>query len=235
MYTAYRSQIKRRVFVRFALYSLPFLAILGFIIWLIFLKQQPTTTTNFAKEGAQVAVVKPEKVVFDDSGLFKITLPSSWGKNGRKNPFTNQVYYEYQSRAKNYDNRWLRIYVDVYPTNFAVSRVLPVSIKQNRVVIESPESVSDECWTFTGAPLANNGDDSGAGQTWAAKWKNINFTCDMNKNRNYVGAVSESEGYGLTMVSANGDKHKYFFVYIDNNVRPDFEIFTDSITTFETM
>jgi hypothetical protein len=230
MYTAYKRQTKRRVFFRFVVVVIPLLLIMISVIWFLFFRDQSSESTNFSKVGAEIAVVKPETKDFTNE-YFKITLPASWESLGKKNPFIDQVYYEYQSKLKNYDNRWLRVYVDVYPPHFAINRVLPVSVKDNRVAVDSNDGVSDECWTFTGAPLGSN--DSAAGQTWSAKWKSISFTCDMNKNRNYTGAASEIEGYGLALVNKDGQKHKYFFVYIDSNVRPDYGIFEDSLRTFE--
>ena len=56
----------------------------------------------------------------------------------------------------------------------------------------------------------------------------------MAKPQNLTGTASEDEGIGNTIVSSDGTKHKYFFVYIDHNVAPDNKIFTEALKSFET-
>lgn len=231
MYTAYKRQRKQKVFIKFVLVTLPILVIIGLALWFLLFRDQGTSSTNFAKVGGQVAVVTPQTKDFSNE-YFTVTLPSSWESLGRQNPYSNQVYFEYQSKLKNYDNRWLRVYVDVFPNDFAITRVMPISVNQNKVEVDGVESISDECRTFTGAPLAGSS-SSASSQTWAAKWKDIKFTCDMNVALNYVGAASVEEGYGITLTNNDGAKHKYFFLYIDHNVRPDYSIFVGAVKSFK--
>jgi hypothetical protein len=226
MYTANHRLRKRKIFLKFFIFVVPFLAILAVIAWFVFFRND-SSSSNFSKAGAEIAYVAPVTKDFTNN-YFKITLPSTWADLGRKNPFSNQVYYEFQNTEKNYDNRWLRVYVDVFPQDFAITRLLPIMVVNNRFVPDS--NWSEECKTFTGAPLSGNGQASGS---WLAKWKGISFYCDMNTLLNYLGTASVDEGYGVSLVGNNGQHHKYFFVYIDHNVRPDYSILTNAVRSFE--
>jgi hypothetical protein len=97
-----------------------------------------------------------------------------------------------------------------------------------------PGVISDDCTTFTGAPSPGSGGRS-SNQIWSAKWQGVKFACSMSKPDNYVGTASVEEGYGITLLSQKGVKHKYFFVYIDHNVRPEYQILTDALKSFETL
>lgn len=229
MYTSNKRQRKHRVFLKFILFVLPFIVLLGLLVWYVFFR--PTSSSsNFSKTGAEIAVVKPEVKDYN-TDLFKVTLPSSWEMLGKKNPYSDQVYYEFHSTQKDYDNRWLKVYVDIFPKDFAINRLLPVTMVSEHIV---PGVLSDECNTFTGAPLPG-ALNKPTTQTWAAKWQGVDFICDMANPQNVVGTASSEEGYGISLASKSGTKHKYFFVYIDHNVRPDYSVLTDAIKSFETL
>lgn len=136
----------------------------------------------------------------------------------------------FQNTQKDFDNRWIRVYVDIFPPNFALNRLMPITIVNNKII---PDSVSEECKSFTGAPIsgANRQQTS---QTWAAKYKNVDFVCDMATPRNYVGTASAGQGYGTTLTNKDGSSHKYFIVYIDHNIHPEYSTFSDALKSFET-
>ncbi|MFO0882154.1 MAG: hypothetical protein U0491_01775 [Candidatus Saccharimonadales bacterium] len=213
------------------LFTLPFLAGFLFVIWFVFLRNSnDSSTTNFSKAGGQVAVVTPQQKTFTTE-YFSISLPSGWEFLGKKNPTSEEVYFEYQSKIKDYDNRLVRVYVDVYPKEYALNRLLPVTVVDNRLV---PGTLSDDCKSFTGAPLGGTGASRSA-NTWAAKWQGVDFTCDMVRQQNYSGTASQEEGNQVTLVSSTGQKHKFFIVYIDQNVRPDYQIFSEAVKSFQTI
>lgn len=230
MYSANKRQRKHKVFMRFMLFVTPFILIIGLLIWFIFFRTVDSSA-SFSRSGAEVAVVKPATKDFTND-LFKISLPTTWESLGKKNPYSDEVFFEYQNQQKDYDNRWLRVYVDTFPKGYPLNRLMPISVIDNRVV---PGVLSDECSTFTGAPLQGAGTQS-ASQTWTAKWQQIDFICDMSKTvGNKSGTASSDEGYGVTVAGSDGTKHKYFFVYIDHNIRPEYSIFTDSLKSFKTL
>lgn len=230
MYAANKRQRRHKIFMRFALFVTPFILAIGLLIWFILFRSTESTSTNFARSGAQVATVKPAtKDISTD--LFRISLPTTWEALGKKNPFSDEVYYEFQSTQKDFDNRWLRVYVDTFPKDYPLNRLMPINIVEGRVV---PGTLSDECSSFTGAPLdARTG--QATGQNWTAKWQGTDFICDMTKASNKSGTASIEEGYGVMIKSGDGTKHKYFFVYIDQNIRPEYQIFTDALKSFKTL
>jgi hypothetical protein len=228
MYTANKRQRKYKIFFKFMLFVLPFIFAIGFLVWFIFMRPSESSA-NFAKAGTDIAQVQAAKKDFTND-YFKISLPVGWADHGKQNPLANQVFYEYQSAIKNYDNRWLHVYVDVFPADFAINKLLPVEVVNNRI---NPGDISDDCTTFTGSPSPGSGGRA-LNQTWSAKWQGVKFICSMTQPDNYVGTASVEEGYGITLLSKQGVKHKYFFVYIDHNVRPDYQIFMEALKSFET-
>lgn len=231
MYTANRRQKKYKIFLKFMLFLVPLMLIVAGVIWFIFIRNNNDIASSFSKENGQVYIAKPSTKIFSNE-MFKITLLSTWEANGKKNPYSDQVYYEFQSKEKGNDNRWIRIYVDIYPKSLALNRLQPVTVVDNKFVITG--NISDECSTFTGAPgsTASNAIKS---DTWMAKWNGIDFVCDMTNPQNVAGTASVEEGLGTTFINSNNIKHKYFFMYIDHNVRPDYQLFVDALKSFETI
>lgn len=109
---------------------------------------------------------------------------------------------------------------------------MPITLVENKIV---PGILSDDCKTFTGAPLDKSVANSASASTWTAKWQGINFVCDMARPQNLIGTASEEEGIGNTITGSDGKKHRYFFVYIDHNVNPDYGIFTNALKSFQTL
>lgn len=229
MYTANKKRRNYKLFWKFTLFVLVILALVTGIVWFTFFRNSDEQSTNFAKAGSEIASVQVSTKEFTNE-LFKLKLPNGWEAQGLKNPVSDEKYYSFQNMVKGYDNRWLRVYVDVIPANYPINKLMPISIVNNRVV---PGILSDDCKTFTGAPL-----DKTVLQTtavWTAKWQGISFVCDMTKPQNLIGTASAEEGAANTILSSDGtSKHKYFFVYIDHNVAPDYKIFTEALKSFET-
>ncbi|MEI6237029.1 MAG: hypothetical protein WCP03_00305 [Candidatus Saccharibacteria bacterium] len=229
MYTANKRQKKHKIFLRFIIFVVPILVILGILVWYVFFRDN-SNSASFSKAGAEVAIVKPVYKDFTNQ-FFKITLPNSWADLGRKNPYSDQVYYEFQNTQKGFDNRWLRVYVDIFPLDFALNRLMPITIANNKII---PDTVSEECTTFTGAPISGANRQQTV-QTWSAKYNSIDFICDMANPRNYVGTASSTQGYATTLTNKDGSSiHKYFFVYIDHNIHPEYLTFSDALKSFET-
>ena len=152
MYTANKKQKNYRLFWKFTLFVLVVLAIAVGIVWFAFLRNADQESTNFAKGGSEIASVEISLKEFSNE-LFTIKLPAGWEAQGLKNPVNDEKYYSFQSMIKGYDNRWLRVYVDVFPPTFPVNKLMPITIVNNRIV---PGVLSDDCKSFTGAPLDKN-------------------------------------------------------------------------------
>lgn len=227
MYVINNQNYKRKILIKYFLFGILFLAIIGVVIWFFFYKNNDNSA-SFTTPGVNVANVKVETKDFENE-YFKITLPTTWVDLGRKNPYSYEVYYEFQNTLKDYDNRWVRVYVDVIPETQAITKLLPVTVVDNHLV---PGELSDTCRSFNGAPA--EGSSQGAAQTWVANWQGIEFNCNMNIAENFIGTASSNEGYGVTLANQNGSNHKYFIVYIDHNIHPDNNFIIDVVNSFET-
>lgn len=188
-----------------------------------------TTETTATLPAAVVHEFAPPATadrLFDEEH-FAIRLPEDWqlkssGNTGRYN------IYSFQATQKHKDNRWLEVYVDRVPTNMSFNRLLPVYIHENRFVVAS--SVSDNCMDLTEQKATN----SAAEETVQLKWQGVSFTCDITNNlRNVVGVGSSENGQNLPLVSSSGVKHVFYFVYIDHNISPDYQILERAIESFE--
>jgi len=220
MYVVGNGHKKFRARFIFVLLVTFFILAIGIIIWLKFFKSQDSSA-SFIKESV-VHSTQPKTVDFTNQ-FYKITLPAGWVSLGRQNPFYNQVYYEYKSEVKNYDNRWLRVYVDVFPADYPLRRLLPISVISNQIV---PGELSGDCDTLLNAP------QSVTNQTWQTKWQGIAFNCNLNLAQENIGTASLNDGYGTTLTNKNGTSHRYFFVYIDLNAHPDLTILGNALKSF---
>jgi hypothetical protein len=226
MYVINQRSGRKKTILKYLMFSAIFLAIVAILVWLIFFKSRDNSA-SFVQPNAEPAAVKPEMRDFENE-YFKISLPATWAELGRQNPFAYEVYYEFQNTQKDYENRWLRVYVDVIPATQAVTKILPVAAANNRLV---PEQISDNCRTFNGAPV---GSGQTISQTWLANWQGIDFYCNMNSAEYFIGTASPDEGYGVTLNNLDGSQHRYFIAYIDHNNNPDYNFLIDVVNTFET-
>lgn len=221
MYRANQRYHKHSTMLRFVLIIVPLLVIIIFLVWWFLFRNTGTSSANFDKVGS-ITVNKPNTKEFT-TPYFKISLPTTWEDKGRKNPFSYEVYYLFQNGLKDYDNRWLRVYVDVFPKDIAINRLLPVTLTDGKI---SPGVLSDECTAFTDAPKAGV-------MSATAKWQGVTFYCDFAKAQNLTGTASAEEGYGITMTGPSGTPHKYFFTYSDFNVRPDYQFLSEALKSFQ--
>lgn len=161
-------------------------------------------------------------------GGFSVTLPNDWVlKEHTSTPYES---FSWQAGKKGADNRWLTIYVDTMPTSMAFNRLQPVSIANNRLLISGP--ISDNCTAFTGSQGAMKPSKPGI-DTLPTKWQDVNFLCDMgNFTRNVVGVGTDDSGVQVPLMSSNGSRHAFMFVYTDHNANPDYQILEKALTSF---
>lgn len=228
MYTVNKTRSRKKLFLRFFIALVIIFTLIFLAVWFFVIRNDDSSSANFSRTGGTVAVVKPTTKDFVTKE-FKLTLPSGWELLGKENPFGDEEYYYFQSKVEDYTNRWLKVFVDVYPKDYALSRLLPITVSGNKV---TPGIVSNDCRKFDGAPKPGAQD---AVETWTAEWEGISFICNMANPQNQTGTSSEEQGYGVTVVGKSGASHKYFFVYIDHNIRPDYNILIDAVESFEAL
>jgi hypothetical protein len=198
------------------------------VAWWLFVRGNDSTSANFEKVGT-ITVNRPDTIDFT-TAFFKISLPKTWEEKGRQNPFSYEVFYLYQNNQSNYDNRWLRVYVDVFPKDLPLNRLLPVTVVNGKL---SPGVLSDECTAFTDAPVVGANGQKAAFAP--AKWQGVSFTCNFASAQNLTGTASAEEGYGISMTGSKSGTHKYFFTYSDFNVRPDYQFLSEALKSFQAL
>lgn len=158
---------------------------------------------------------------FNES-MFTLKLPQSWKYDGQKTPNS----YVWQSTGRVNAGRELTVYVDTLPTTLGVNRAVAVQASGARLTVTS--SVSDNCAGFTTAS------GSATTGTAAAKWQGLDFVCDVgNYERDVVGTVSPDGINKVVLTGATSGRHSLFFTYTDDNIQPDFTIFTAALQSFQ--
>ena len=154
---------------------------------------------------------------------FEMSLKGDWEKY---EVYPNEVgVYRYRALG-NEHGRVVEVFVDSLPkpNELYMTHLLPVSILpgSNRV---QTDQLSDLCRKFAPIePVQTVG-------VVKARWKNIEFDCDVHRYRNIVG-TSTNDGYNLKMLGKNWKTH-FFFRYTDHGTQPTNSIFIDILETFK--
>ena len=196
-----------------------------FLIYILFFSN--SNSASFINNDRPERIVKGVEMQTIESDNFKIDLPATWVNNGIKNPFSNEYYYELQDKKKSADARYLRIYINTFPSDYPLNRVVLVENMGNRL---KAGEVSGDCKSLPDAP---KNIDRAQKQTWLANWQGLTFTCDLSSQVNHLGIASQKSGYGQTLTGPISGTNKYFLVYIDNTSSPNDRTFIDAINSFE--
>jgi hypothetical protein len=155
---------------------------------------------------------------------FSISLPSSWHVVPR--PAGPYQSYTWQSSDVGTNGQLIEILENTIPVNFAVNRVLIVEGEVDHLALEG--QASDNCSTFTkNAPAPN---ETGA----PAEWDGVSFLCDQrNQERDVIG-TSSTDGVNTVILKdqQTGVNHKFFFIYTDFSVDPDYTVFYNTLNSF---
>lgn len=158
-----------------------------------------------------------------DEGVFTFSLPADWVYKGQQRQTSPYAPYLFENTKTNPGVEQLEVYVDVIPTTLGVNRVLPVQGEGARVV---PTTISDNCADFTGNKVPGS-------TSTPAKWDGFNFLCDLGNYERDVVGTSSSDGVDVVkLIGPTTGAHSLFFTYTDNGSTPNFNIFTDALTSF---
>lgn len=198
--------------------------ILSFVIWDA---RKNNTSPEIEGQSRQVAQSEDVKGAVSTTRVkepyFSFDLPRGWKEVDRKNT-TNERSITWQSKVKKEDNRWLKLYVDVIPVDLAVNRLLPIDVAGNTITYRQ---LSDNCKNFTTAK-------SNTTEPQASKWQGVSFICDLpNHVQNKIGTGTAGATNATTISGPEKGKHKYFFVYTDHNIHPDYQLFYSMLESFE--
>ncbi len=216
---------RRTRFLITFLISTAILGVIGGIIWLDLRgTKEEKVVEGTSRQVAQV-IDEQNSVKKIDEPTFTIELPTDWKESARVN--TSQEHsITWQATKKHEDNRYMTMYVDVIPKTRAVTRMLPLTVQGNSLIVGE---ASANCSTFT-----KHGDGTGRqDQDEPAKYQNVNFICDLGRSiDNEVGTGSPEGVNTITVTGPARGKHSYFFVYTDHNIQQNTDIFYDALKSF---
>lgn len=205
--------------------------ILGAVGFIIYRDISKNGNASVESEGRIVGQVVGDNTVAGlkvDNELFSLELPEDWVE--LKTTDTKlEKSYSWQSTKENQSSRWIKLYVDRIPADIAVNRLLPVSVKGSALSIGA---VSDNCATFTeGGTL--DAHEASKLKPSPAQWQEVRFICDLpGVIDNKVGVSAPGEVNSIVMTGASGGEHRYFFVYTDHTIQPNYTILKDAVESF---
>lgn len=175
------------------------------------------------EERAVAQVLGNADSLFVSEENFEFELPGDWREIDRIDRPTEQSI-TWQATLRDEDNRYLKLYVNTIPDE-PIVRLLPVNVSDNQL---QRGQLSAHCATFTGS--------SEDGRRYPiAKWEDVEFLCDANRtvNVNIIGTGQHGQPTNTVEVKGpNSGTNRYFFVYTDQNIRPNFDIFYNVVSSF---
>lgn len=203
--------------------------IIGIIVALIVADLRHNQAKPVSTKGqtvVQAADDTIEKLVVDKPE-FTMELPGDW-KEIAHQATAREHSITWQATRQHEDNRYLKIFIDTIPATQSVNRLVPISILSGSLSIGD---ISDNCATFTQGGTQN----AGVAQHLTdapAKWHGVDFICDLARiTDNEVGAGS-TDGINTIAIKGAQGTHRYFFLYTDRNIHPDYTIFYNALKSF---
>jgi hypothetical protein len=157
---------------------------------------------------------------------FSLSLPGKWVLT-QKNWDARYRAWQWQLQdAKLAAGRWVRLYEDTIPADYAYNYLLPLEANGDSLIIGQ---ISGNCADFTTTAQTHNNGTIAA----VAKWQQISFYCDYGNQVFQVVGTSSKEGINsVSLTGSSGHTHKFFFLYQDNNVTPDLNTLAGILATF---
>lgn len=160
---------------------------------------------------------------FVDEPNFSFELPGDWRKIDRvRTDRENSITW--QATLRNEDNRYLTLHINTIPDD-AVVRLLPVVVDGSRM---QRGQLSGNCSSFTGLQKQSS-------NRALARWENVDFLCDTSNrvNTNIIGTGQEGQPQNtIEITGESSGTNQYFFLYRDQNTRPNFDIFYSAVNSF---
>lgn len=155
-------------------------------------------------------------------------LPGDW-KESRRITTTGSHTIIWQATKKGQDNRSLQIFVDTIPSSMPVNRLMPVTVQGSGLIAGD---ISDNCATFTGGGTLDT-KQAVLQKPTLAKWQGVDFMCNLpNVVDNQIGVGAVGNPINQVTITGPAGTHKYFFLYTDRNIQPDYTILTDALQSF---
>jgi hypothetical protein len=168
-----------------------------------------------------------------DEAVFSATLPGPW-KLSAQDWDARYHSYQWNSSDKKNNGRLFRVYVDTMPKDQAVNYLLPVKVQGN---VMSFGTVSDNCVNFTQGAVPEDQRPVNIPLDKIAlpsRWGLVDFLCDNGHvSGQVVGATSSESLNTISLSGPTKGSHKFFFMYQDNNISPDFGLFQQILASFK--
>jgi hypothetical protein len=157
---------------------------------------------------------------------FSLSLPGKWVL-AQKDWDARYRAWQWQLKdAKLAAGRWIRIYEDTIPADYAYNYLLPLTANGDSLIVGQ---ISGNCADFTTTAQTHNNGTIAA----VSKWQQVGFYCDYGNQVFQIVGTGSKEGINtVTLQGASGKKHKYFFLFQDNNVSPDLGVLGNVLATF---
>jgi len=195
-------------------------------------KAKNTLSNNDKARTTTISDIKSTDTKVDEA-LFTATLPGPW-KLSAKDWDARYHSYQWISEDKKSAGRWFRVYVDTIPKDQAVNHLLPIKTEGGSM---SLGDISDNCVNFTQNAVPEEQRPVNIPLNQAAlpsRWELVDFLCDnANVSHQVVGAASSVGLNTVTLTGPAKGTHKYFFMYQDNNISPDYGIFETILNNFK--
>lgn len=196
------------------------LACLAVLIVPRFLK--PNTQISKSAGTVRKVTLPKTKTQTVDGGTFTLGLPTDW----QRGPEIEGNYQVYRwQKITSQVGQIIDVYVDTIPPNFGLNRVITVRSEGDRILAST--GVSDNCAEFT--------KDISPSERLAAKarWEGADFFCDLaNPERNVVGITTKQQLNAVSLQGASSGSHRYFIVYTENSMSPNYDPFLTALQTF---
>jgi hypothetical protein len=172
-----------------------------------------------------------DKTTNVDEATFTLELPGTW-KEADRDVDVRYHSITWTNISRGGVGRWLRVYIDTIPADYAANFLMPVAANGNEI---SAGQKSDNCVTFTPGANKDTARDRATGPTsLPSSWQGVNFICD-NSHVTHQLVVAGSKGQinAVTVTGPTKGAHKYFFVYNDDAYTPDYNVFADAVSGFK--
>lgn len=165
----------------------------------------------------QVESASSSYIAFEEPE-YKLLLPNDWQeKERRADKYYNYVTYE--SVGDTTTGRSLTIYRKYNRDVPAVTRIMPVTILEDRIITQG---ISEQCYRFTNLKAVPLDEPA------PSKWENVNFMCNPQKLHHILGVGTVEDGFGINI------KGQHFaFIFTDHSAHPDDGIFIKALRSFE--
>jgi len=201
--------------------------VLGFLYFKFVAHGQRTEITSNNKPLISTVTAGSANTTISEKD-FSLTLPGKW-KLAQKDWDARYRAWQWQLQdPKVAAGRWFRIYEDTIPTDYAYNYLMPVS--SNGISLNIGQ-VSGACTDFT--TTAQTHTNSSGTIAAVSKWQQVSFYCDYGRQTLQTVGTSSTEGINtVTLEGQSRTKHKYFFLYQDNNINPDLGLPATILSTF---